>query len=172
MTTASSPLSVAIVGAGPAGIHAADFLGELAPGTLVDIFERLPTPYGLVRYGVSPDHPQIKRIVDSLHVMLAGSDVRLFCNVEIGTDITVDELRSRYDAVIIATGALRDVPFDLPGIDLPGSFGAADFVAWYNSHPDVSPVWPLEAESVAVIGAGNVALDVTRMLIKHAYALT
>ncbi|GAB7037690.1 MULTISPECIES: ferredoxin--NADP reductase domain-containing protein [Catenuloplanes] len=109
--------------------------------------------------------------MDSLHDMLDGSDVRLFCDVEIGGDLTVDELRGHYDAVIVATGALRDVPFDLPGIGLPGSFGAADFVAWYDSHPDAAPTWPLEAASVAVIGAGNVALDVTRMLIRHARTL-
>lgn len=171
MTTESSSLAVAIVGAGPAGIYAADILGELAPGTRVDIFEKLPTPYGLIRYGVSPDHPRIKRIVDALHEVLDGSAVRLFCDVEIGADITVAELRSRYDAVIIATGALRDVPFDLPGVDLPGSFGSADFVAWYDSHPELPATWHFGAESVAVIGAGNVALDVTRMLIKPAHTL-
>ena len=166
-----SSLHVAVVGAGPAGIYAADILAELAPGTKIDLFERLPAPYGLVRYGVSPDHPRIKKILDSLQMTLDGSSVRLLCNVEIGTDVSVEELRDAYDAVIIATGALSDVPLDIPGIDLPGSFGAADFVSWYNGHPDVPTTWPLQAESVAVIGAGNVALDVTRMLIKHALTL-
>ncbi|MFI5843496.1 FAD-dependent oxidoreductase [Catenuloplanes sp. NPDC051500] len=159
-----SALTVAIVGAGPAGIHAAGALGELAPGTRVDLLERLPTPYGLVRYGVAPDHPRIKRMIEPLHAVLAGGEARLLCGVEIGPGLTVAELRGHYDAVIIATGALRDVP-----ADLPGSFGAADFVAWYGGHPDAPPTWPLDAASVAVIGAGNVALDVTRMLIKRAH---
>lgn len=170
--SAGPPLQVAVVGAGPAGIHAADMLAHLAPGTRIDLFERLPAPYGLVRYGVSPDHPRIKKIIDSLHVVLDSSTIRMLCNVEIGTDVTVDELRDAYDAVIIATGALRDAPLDIPGIRLPGSFGAADFVSWYGGHPDAPTTWPLHAESVAVIGAGNVALDVTRMLIKHAHTLS
>ena len=172
MTYVNRPLQVAVVGAGPAGIHASTTLSRLAPGTRIDLFERLPVPFGLVRYGVSPDHPRIEKISDALHVVLADSGVRLLCNVEIGVHITVGELRDSYDAVIVATGALRDAPLELPGIDLPGSFGAADFVSWNDSHPDVSTAWPLEAESVAVIGAGNVALDVTRMLVKHAHTLS
>ncbi|QBJ98692.1 pyridine nucleotide-disulfide oxidoreductase [Rhodococcus sp. ABRD24] len=168
----SPPLHVAVVGAGPAGIHAAGVLSHLAPRTKIDLIELLPAPYGLVRYGVSPDHPRIKKIVESLHGVLDGSNIRLLCNIEIGTEITVDELRDAYDAVIIATGASRDATLDIPGIRLPGSFGAADFVSWYNGHPDAHTTWPLSAESVAVIGAGNVALDVTRMLIKHAHTLS
>nr|WP_144723591.1 FAD-dependent oxidoreductase [Cellulosimicrobium sp. TH-20] len=169
---ARSPLRVAVVGAGPAGIYAGGILTELVPGVRVDVIERLPTPYGLVRYGVSPDHPKIKKIIDSLHIMLDHPGVRLLGNVDVGTDVTVEELRAHYDAVILATGATRDVPFDVPGADLPGSFGAADFVSWYDSHPDVPRQWPLRARSVAVIGAGNVALDVTRMLIRHPRSLT
>ncbi|MEG3614144.1 FAD-dependent oxidoreductase [Isoptericola sp. MSP01] len=171
MTRGARPLSVAVVGAGPAGIYAAGLLTELAPGTRVDVVERLPTPYGLVRYGVSPDHPKIRRIIDSLHGMLEHPDVRLLANVEVGTDVTIDELRSVYDAVVVATGAQRDARLDVPGVDLPGSFGAADVVSWYDSHPEVAREWPLHAESVAVVGAGNVALDVTRMLIRHARTL-
>lgn len=162
---------VAIIGAGPAGIYAADILNELAPGAKIDLFERLPAPYGLVRYGVAPDHPRIKRILDSLHSMIDGSNIRLLCNVSVGTDVSMEELRGAYDAVIIATGAQADMPLDIPGITLPGSFGAAEFVSWFNGHPDAPPTWPLHAESVAVVGAGNVALDVTRMLIKPARAL-
>ncbi len=135
MTYVNRPLQVAVVGAGPAGIHASATLSRLAPGTRIDLFERLPVPFGLVRYGVSPDHPRIEKISDALHVVLADSGVRLLCNVEIGVHITVGELRDSYDAVIVATGALRDAPLELPGIDLPGSFGAADFVSWYRSHP-------------------------------------
>jgi len=171
VTGGARPLSVAVVGAGPAGIYAAGLLTELAPGTRVDVFDRLPTPYGLVRYGVSPDHPKIRRIIDALHGMLDHPDVRLLANVEVGTDVTIDELRSVYDAVVVATGAQRDARLDVPGVDLPGSFGAADVVSWYDSHPEVAREWPLHAESVAVVGAGNVALDVTRMLIRHARTL-
>nr|WP_322000257.1 FAD-dependent oxidoreductase [Rhodococcus qingshengii] len=167
----SPPLSVAIVGAGPAGIHAAGALAELAPGTKTDVFERLPTPYGLVRYGLAPGHPESEKFAHSLHTTLVASEFRLFCNVEIGKDLSVDDLRSSYDAVIIATGAPRDAPLDIPGVELPGSFGGAEFVGWYNDHPDAPQHWPMYAESVAVIGGGNVALDVTRMLLVEAQSL-
>ncbi|MEI5583914.1 MULTISPECIES: FAD-dependent oxidoreductase [unclassified Agromyces] len=164
-------LRVAIVGAGPAGIYAGNILrrqvDEAGGRVAIDLFESLPAPYGLIRYGVAPDHPRIKGIVNSLHEMLDEGTIRLTGNVEVGRDVTVDELRERYDAVIFATGALKDAPLDIPGIDLPGSYGAADFVAWYDGHPDVSREWPLEAESIAVIGNGNVALDVARVLAKH-----
>ncbi|WP_157009200.1 FAD-dependent oxidoreductase [Agromyces laixinhei] len=164
-------LNVAIVGAGPAGIYAGNILrrqvteagGEVA----IDLFESLPAPYGLIRYGVAPDHPRIKGIVNSLHEMLDAGTIRLIGNVEVGRDVSVEELRERYDAVVFATGALRDAPLDIPGIALPGSYGAADVVAWYDGHPDVPREWPLEAESIAVIGNGNVALDVARVLAKH-----
>jgi len=164
-------LRVAIVGAGPAGIYAGNILHRQVSDTggsvAIDLFESLPAPYGLIRYGVAPDHPRIKGIVNSLHEMLDSGDVRLIGNVEIGRDITVPELRERYDAVIFATGALKDAPLDIPGINLPGSYGAADFVAWYDGHPDVPREWPLTASSVAVLGNGNVALDVARVLAKH-----
>lgn len=163
---------IAIVGAGPAGIYAADILLGLAPTASIDLFEKLPAPYGLVRYGVAPDHPRIRKITDALHDVLVNPRIRLLCNVEIGVDVEIEELRAAYDGVVVATGADLDVRLDIPGIDLPGSFGAADFVAWYDGHPDVARTWPLEAESVAVLGAGNVALDVTRIIAKHASALT
>ena len=163
---------IAVVGAGPAGIYAADILLAAAPTATVDLFEKLPAPYGLVRYGVAPDHPKIRKITDALHAVLVNPRIRLRCNVELGVDIHIDELRAAYDGVIIATGADLDVALDIPGIDLPGSFGAADFVAWYDGHPDAPRTWPLAAESVAVLGAGNVALDVTRILARHASTLT
>ncbi|KKX99350.1 pyridine nucleotide-disulfide oxidoreductase [Microbacterium sp. Ag1] len=163
---------IAIVGAGPAGIYAADILLDRVPTAAIDLFEKLPAPYGLVRYGVAPDHPRIRKITDALHEVLVNPRIRLRCNVEIGRDVEIDELRAAYDGVIVATGADLDVALDIPGIDLPGSFGAADFVAWYDGHPDAPRTWPLAAESVAVLGAGNVALDVTRILAKHASALT
>ena len=162
-------LRVAIVGAGPAGIYAADILlkHEKAPDVSIDLFERLPAPYGLVRYGVAPDHPRIKGIVNSLREILDSGKIRLFGNVNYGTDITLDDLEKYYHAVIFATGAMRDAELNIPGINLPGSFGAADFVSWYDGHPDVPRDWPLDAKEVAVIGNGNVALDVARMLVKR-----
>lgn len=159
--------TVAIVGAGPAGVYAADILQSRNDTVHIDLFEKLPAPYGLVRYGVSPDHPRIKKIQDALHDVLESPRIRLVCNVEIGVDVSIAELREAYDAVVISTGADRDVALDIPGATLPGSFGGADFVAWYDGHPDAPTDWPLEAESVAVIGAGNVALDVARMIISH-----
>ena len=185
----SSPLAlrVAIVGAGPAGIYAGNLLANAVAergGRLeIDLFESLPAPYGLIRYGVAPDHPRIKGIVNSLHEMLdafpPASDaepatrrtIRFIGNVEVGRDIALDELRERYHAVILATGAIRDAALEIPGVDLPGSYGAADFVAWFDGHPDVARTWPLEAREVAVIGNGNVALDVARVLAKHAVDL-
>jgi ferredoxin--NADP+ reductase len=168
-------LRVAIVGAGPAGIYAGNILTNSvveAGGTVaIDLFESLPAPYGLIRYGVAPDHPRIKGIVNSLHEMLDAGTTRFIGNVEVGRDISIDELQERYDAVILATGAIRDAALDIPGIDLPGSYGAADFVAWFDGHPDVPTEWTLDQPEVAVIGNGNVALDVARILAKHAVDL-
>jgi ferredoxin--NADP+ reductase len=165
-------LRVAIVGAGPAGIYAGNLLAdavEAAGGSVtIDLVESLPAPYGLIRYGVAPDHPRIKGIVDSLHEMLDSGRIRFLGNVEVGRDVTMDDLKARYHAVILATGAIRDAALDIPGIDKRGSHGAADFVAWFDGHPDVPRTWPLDARQVAVIGNGNVALDVARMLAKHA----
>jgi ferredoxin--NADP+ reductase len=161
-------LRVAVVGGGPAGIYTADHLVKSDPGVSVDILERLPAPFGLVRYGVAPDHPRIKEIVKALQRVLADPRVRLLGNVDLGADIKLEELRTYYDAVVIATGAMADRPLGIEGEDLPGSFGAADFVSWYDAHPDVPRTWPLTAKSVAVLGAGNVALDVARVLAKTA----
>ncbi|WP_109208607.1 MULTISPECIES: FAD-dependent oxidoreductase [Microbacterium] len=176
MTSSSlQNLRVAIVGAGPAGIYAGNILTNSvvdAGGTVaIDLFESLPAPYGLIRYGVAPDHPRIKGIVNSLHEMLDAGTTRFIGNVEVGRDISIDELQERYDAVILATGAIRDAALDIPGIDLPGSYGAADFVAWFDGHPDVPTEWTLDQREVAVIGNGNVALDVARVLAKHAVDL-
>ncbi|RZT60788.1 ferredoxin--NADP+ reductase [Microcella alkaliphila] len=164
-----SKLRLAIVGAGPAGIYAADILlkHERSFEVSIDLFDRLPAPYGLVRYGVAPDHPRIKGITNALREVLDSGDIRVFGNVNYGTDITLDDLKRHYNAVIFATGAIKDADLTIPGIDLDGSYGAADFVSWYDGHPDVPREWPLEARSVAVIGNGNVALDVARILAKH-----
>jgi ferredoxin--NADP+ reductase len=161
-------LRVAVIGAGPAGIYASDILTKSDVDVRVDIIERNPTPFGLIRYGVAPDHPRIKEIVKALKRVLSQDDIRFFGNVNYGTDLKLDDLQQFYDAVIFATGAHKDRQIQIPGIDLRGSYGAADFVSWYDGHPDVHTEWPLEAESVAVLGAGNVALDVARMLAKTA----
>ncbi|MBN9193349.1 FAD-dependent oxidoreductase [Microbacterium sp.] len=166
-------LRLAIVGAGPAGIYAADILlkAERKFDVSIDLFDQLPAPYGLVRYGVAPDHPRIKGIITALREVLDRGDIRLFGNVRFGEDITLDDLKQHYNAVIFATGAIRDADLGIPGIDAEGSYGAADFVSWYDGHPDFPREWPLDAASVAVIGNGNVALDVARMLAKHAVDL-
>ena len=163
-------LRLAIVGAGPAGIYAADILlkAERRFEVSIDLFEQLPAPYGLVRYGVAPDHPRIKGIINALRDVLDTGRIRLFGNVRYGRDITLDDLKKHYNAVIFSTGAVRDAALDIPGINLPGSYGAADFVSWYDGHPDFPREWPLEHRTVAVIGNGNVALDVARTLAKHA----
>ena len=164
----SRRLRVAVIGAGPAGIYASDILTKSDLDVRVDIIERDPTPFGLIRYGVAPDHPRIKEIIKALKRVLSNGGIRFIGNVDYGTDLKLDDLRLFYDAVIFATGANKDRPMDIPGIDLRGSYGAADFVSWYDGHPDTHTEWPLEAESVAVLGAGNVALDVARMLAKTA----
>ncbi|MFC9350642.1 FAD-dependent oxidoreductase [Arthrobacter sp. NPDC057013] len=173
-STAKRPLRVAIVGAGPAGVYAADILtksNEVKDGDFevsIDLFEAYPAPYGLIRYGVAPDHPRIKGIVNALHKVLDRGDIRFLGNVTYGRDLTLHDFRAFYDAVIFSTGAIKDADMDIPGIGLEGSFGAADFVSWYDGHPDVPREWPLDAKEIAVIGNGNVALDVARMLVKHA----
>mgnify|MGYP000880549793 CR=1 FL=1 len=161
------PLRVAVIGAGPAGTYASDILSKSGMPVSIDIIERLPAPFGLVRYGVAPDHPRIKQIIVALANVLGRGDIRLLANVNVGTDLTLQDLREHYDAVIFATGSFEDADLDIPGIDLDGSYGAADFVSWYDGHPDVPRTWPLTAKEVAVFGVGNVALDVARILAKH-----
>ncbi|MBM7515636.1 FAD-dependent oxidoreductase [Nocardioides nitrophenolicus] len=157
-------LRVAIVGGGPAGIYAADILTKADADVSVDILERLPAPFGLVRYGVAPDHPRIKEIIKALQRVIAKPEVRFLGNVEYGVDVKLEDLREFYDAVVVSTGAMADRDLGIPGEE--HSFGAADFVSWYDAHPDVPQTWPLDATSVAVLGVGNVALDVARVLAK------
>ncbi|WP_156760652.1 FAD-dependent oxidoreductase [Microbacterium karelineae] len=163
-------LRLAIVGAGPAGIYAADILlrTERSFEVSIDLFEHLPAPYGLVRYGVAPDHPRIKGVVSALRGVLDRGDIRIFGNVKFGEDITLDDLKQHYNAVIFSTGAIRDADLNIPGIDAKESYGAADFVSWYDGHPDVPRTWPITAQHVGMIGNGNVALDAARVLAKHA----
>ena len=166
-------LNVAVVGSGPAGLYAAEALVKQAAAlpvpvpVRVDVIDRLPTPYGLVRYGVAPDHKSIKSIAQYLRKVLESPDVRFAGGVHLGEDVTRDDLVAAYDAVIYATGAMRDRRLGVKGEDLPGSYAATDFVNWYCGHPDSdSGMFTLDAESVAVIGVGNVAVDVARILAR------
>ena len=161
--TETNELRIAVIGAGPAGVYSSDIflrqlkkLGEglgLGTAARIDLFEKLPVPFGLVRYGVAPDHPSIKFIASALEKTLDNPNI---------------ELLERYDAVLFATGAVEDKPLGLPGADLDGVYGAAKFVEWYDGYPTGAREWPLEAEEVAVIGGGNVAMDVARELMRNA----
>ena len=174
----TNELRIAVIGAGPAGVYSSDIflrqlkkLGEslnLGLKARIDLFEKLPVPFGLVRYGVAPDHPSIKFIADALEKTLDNPDIHLYCDVEFGKDVTIEELLERYDAVLFATGAVKDKPLKLPGADLEGVYGAAKFVEWYDGYPTGARTWPLTAERVAVIGGGNVAMDVARELMRNA----
>ncbi len=162
-----------MVGSGPAGLYTAEALIKQAAAldpprqVKVDVLDRLPTPYGLVRYGVAPDHKSIKSIAEVLRKVLEHDSVSFVGGVHLGNDVTRDELLASYDAVVYATGAMRDRHLGIPGEDLPGSVAATDFVNWYSGHPDIDPgKYTLDAESVAVIGVGNVAVDVARILVR------
>ncbi len=166
-------LEVAVVGSGPAGLYTAEALIKQAAALAepqpirVDVLDRLPTPYGLVRYGVAPDHKSIKSIADYLRRVLEHDGVTFLGGIHLGEDVTRADLLASYDAVVYATGAMRDRRLGIPGEDLPGSFAATDFVNWYCGHPDIDPAqFSLDAESVAVIGVGNVAVDVARILAR------
>ncbi len=178
---AAEPLTVAIIGAGPSGIYAAEALSQQTEVAVqVAVIDRLPVPFGLVRYGVAPDHHSIRSIRNTLERTLEKSGVRFFGDVTIGHDISIDELREAVDAVIYAYGAGSAKRLDIPGEDLTGSMAAPEFVAWYCGHPDVHPDVPepertsvaatliADSTSAVVVGAGNVALDVVRVLIKSA----
>ena len=164
--TASANLRVAVVGSGPAGFYSASaLLASEEPKVEVDLIERLPTPWGLVRLGVAPDHPNIKAVSRAFERTAAQPGFRFFGNVEVGRDVTHEELRALYDAVVYSVGAQTDRQLGIPGEDLPGSWAATEFIAWYNGHPDFQHLeFDLSHGRAVVIGNGNVALDVARML--------
>lgn len=158
---------VAIIGAGPGGFYAAEALLRSGQAIDVDMFERLPVPYGLVRFGVAPDHPKLKQVTRVFDRIAEMPGFRFFGGVEIGRTLSIGALRSCYHALVLATGAPVSRRMDISGEDLPGSYQASDFVAWYNGHPDFRHCsFDLDAERAVIIGHGNVALDVARMLAK------
>src|SRR3954454_346574 len=162
----TEPLRAVVVGAGPAGVYAADQL--LGAGFSVDLLDLLPTPYGLVRSGVAPDHPNIKAVTRVYDKTAAKEGFRFFGGVKLGDDVSRAELLERYHAVVYAYGTPDDNRLGIPGEDRPGSYPATRFVAWYNGHPDAADEqFDLSAERAVVIGNGNVAIDVARMLVLH-----
>ncbi len=162
---------IAIIGSGPAGCYLADSLLRLLPDASIDIIERLPVPFGLVRYGVAPDHQGTKGVARVLDRVLSRDRVSFFGNVEVGRDVTLGELHSLYDSVVLATGASLDRQLGIEGEELPGVIGSGAFVGWYNSHPDHLAPFVQDVRSAVVIGNGNVALDVARILAKEASEL-
>ena len=166
--TPDRPLRVLVVGSGPSGVFAADALiKQTEVPVQVDVLDRLPTPYGLVRYGVAPDHLKIKSVTAGFEKTLSDPRVRFLGNVAFGTDLTYEEAKSHYDALFYTFGASSDRRLGIPGEDLKGSMSATEFVAWYNGHPDAAArEMMLHATGVAVVGVGNVALDVSRILSK------
>jgi ferredoxin--NADP+ reductase len=163
------PISVAIIGAGPAGFYTAEALLDKTADTRIDIIERLPTPFGLIRSGVAPDHQSTKQVAKKFERTALRDLVHFYGNVEIGRAVSLAELCEFYDAVVLAVGAGLDRELDIPGEGLAGVYGSASFVGWYNGHPDFRALNPrLEGRKAVVIGNGNVALDVARVLVKSA----
>ncbi|MEU3252640.1 FAD-dependent oxidoreductase [Streptomyces sp. NPDC006997] len=166
-------LRVAVVGSGPSGVYTAQGLVQQDPGVLVDVLDRLPCPYGLVRYGVAPDHEKIKSLQGTLRTVLEHERVRFLGGVQVGPGgVPVERLRELYHAVVYCVGAAADRRLGIPGEDLPGSFSATEFVSWYSAHPDAADSFVLGARSAVVIGVGNVAVDVTRILARGAAELS
>ncbi len=159
---------IAIVGSGPAGYYTAEAAQKaFGDDVRIDIIDRLPVPFGLIRFGVAPDHQSIKAVANRYEKVALSDNVRFVGNISVGKDISIEELRRHYDAVVLATGAPNDRTLEIPGGDLPGVYGSAAFVGWYNGHPDFTDLNPdLSGKHVVVIGNGNVALDVTRILSK------
>ncbi len=163
----TTPLQVAVVGSGPAGFYAAEALLDSGSTLRVDLFERLPTPFGLVRSGVAPDHPKLKEVCRVFERIADSEDFRYFGNVAVGETLTVEELRAAYHAVVFACGASDDRRMGIPGEELPNAHAATEFVGWYNGHPDFRDrTFDLGQETAVVVGHGNVAADVCRILAK------
>lgn len=166
-------INVAVIGAGPSGFYTVDALLKADKDIRVDIIERLPTPFGLIRGGVAPDHQTTKKVARVYEKTALTDGVGYFGNVEIGRDVTIAELQEMYDAIVLAVGAPRDRKLGIPGEDKTGVFGSADFVGWYNGHPDFTDLAPdLNTNTVVVIGQGNVAVDTARVLVKTAKEMT
>jgi NADPH-dependent glutamate synthase beta subunit-like oxidoreductase len=160
-------LSVAIIGSGPAAFYTADALVKSVEDCRIDIIERLPCPYGLIRFGVAPDHEKTKNVWRAFAKTASHENVNFYGNVELGRDVSLGELRENYDAVVLAVGAGSDRPVGIPGEDKKGVFGSATFVNWYNGHPDCRDLDPdLDVQAAVVLGNGNVAIDVARVLVK------
>jgi ferredoxin--NADP+ reductase len=159
---------IAIIGSGPAGYYTAEAVQKaFGDDVRIDVIDRLPVPFGLIRFGVAPDHQSIKAVANRYEKVALSDNVRFVGNVSVGKDVTIDELQVLYDAVVLATGAPNDRKLDIDGADLPGVYGSAAFVGWYNGHPDFTDLDPdLSGKHVVVIGNGNVALDVGRILSK------
>ncbi len=160
-------INVAVIGSGPSGFYTIEALTKGDKDVRVDLIERLPTPFGLIRGGVAPDHQTTKKVARVYEKIAMKDSVDYFGNVEVGRDVSIDELKEMYDAVVLAVGAPRDRKLGIPGEDKAGVYGSADFVGWYNGHPDFTDLAPdLNTETVVVIGNGNVAIDVARVLVK------
>ncbi|MCL4866109.1 MAG: FAD-dependent oxidoreductase [Gemmatimonadales bacterium] len=163
----AGPLRIAIIGAGPSGFYAAEHLQKQGRDIAIDLFDRLPTPFGLVRGGVAPDHPKIKSVTRVYDKIAARPGFRFFGNVEFGRDVTLADLQRHYHAIVFSCGAPSDRALGIPGEDLPGSRTATEFVGWYNGHPDFRDLtFDLSQEDVVVVGVGNVAMDVARILCR------
>jgi ferredoxin/flavodoxin---NADP+ reductase len=163
------PMHAAIVGSGPSGFFAAEALLTALPDIIVDMFERLPTPYGLVRSGVAPDHPGLKQVTLVFDRIMQSDRFTFLGNLSVGSDLSVPDLRNAYDSVILACGASADRKMGIPGEDLANSHSATEFVGWYNGHPDFrDKAFDLSHEVAVVVGHGNVAADVSRILLQPA----
>lgn len=166
-------INVAVIGAGPSGFYTVGALLKSDQDIRVDIIESLPTPFGLIRAGVAPDHQTTKKVVRVYEKIALADGVGYYGNVEVGRDVTMEELKEMYDAIVLAVGAPRDRKLGIPGEDKTGVFGSADFVGWYNGHPDFTELLPdLNTGTVVVIGNGNVAVDVARVLVKTEEEMT
>lgn len=166
-TTTKKPLRLAIIGSGPAGFYTAHQLMKKLQDVVVDMYEQLPVPYGLVRFGVAPDHPDVKNCQDTFEEVASRSNFNYIGNIRVGYDVALAEMKPHYDALLFSYGASEDRKLGIPGEDLPGVFSAREFVGWYNGLPQFQGLTPdLEAgDQAVVIGQGNVALDVARILL-------